>query len=112
MTILAALPTVAATPSRIRELAPARALHIAGRMTINIKMMLLSAVLAAGCSKKGSTCEDVYDHTMSHVPAEQQSKMEGKKEDALAKCEKLSPEARQCAMDASSMEDLMKCPRK
>ena len=110
MTDLAALPALAVTPSRIRGLAAARALHIAGRMTI--KMMLLSAVLAAGCSKKGSTCEDVYDHTVSLVPAELQSKMAGKKEDALAKCEKLSPEARQCAMDASSMEDLMKCPRK
>ena len=102
---------MAAAATRIRALAPARALHIAPRMTINIKMLLLSAVLATGCSKKGSTCEDVYDHTLSLVPAEMQSKMAGKKEDALAKCEKLSPEARQCAMDAASMEDLMKCPR-
>ena len=74
--------------------------------------MFLSAVLATGCSKKAATCEDVYDHTISLAPDELKSKMESNKDNAIAKCEKMSPEARTCALDASSMEDLMKCPRK
>ncbi|MEO8705257.1 MAG: hypothetical protein ABI867_34765 [Kofleriaceae bacterium] len=70
-------------------------------------------VLAAGCSKKSdSSCEAVYEHTLSLVPDGLKGSMEGKKAEALAKCEKLSPEARQCALDAAAFEDLMKCPRK
>jgi hypothetical protein len=38
-------------------------------------------------------------------------KMKEGKADGLAKCEKMKPESRQCALDAKSMEDLMKCPR-
>ncbi len=79
---------------------------------MTIKMILLSTVLATGCSKKAATCDDVYDHTVSLMPAELKSKLEGGKDDAIAKCEKASPEARQCALDASSMDELMKCPRK
>lgn len=78
---------------------------------MTIKKLILVALLSA-CSKKEATCEDVYDHTLSLVPAELKDKMSGSKEDGIKKCEKMSPEARQCAMDASSMEDLMKCPRK
>ena len=33
------------------------------------------------------------------------------KGDAIAKCEKMSPAARKCALDAKSMEELMQCPR-
>jgi hypothetical protein len=74
---------------------------------------LLAAALGGGCSKKSdSSCEAVYEHTLSLVPDGMKQSMEGKKADALAKCEKLSPEARQCALDATSLEDLMKCPRK
>ena len=34
------------------------------------------------------------------------------REKAIGKCEAASDEAKQCALDAKSMEDLMKCPRK
>ncbi len=73
---------------------------------------LVSLALAAGCSKKSGSCEEVYDHTVSLLPAEMKDQMAGQKEQAIAKCEKLSDEARKCALDASSMEDLMKCPKK
>jgi len=72
---------------------------------------LASLALAGGCSKKSGSCEDIFDHTVSLLPAEMKDKMSGQKADAIAKCEKMSPEARKCAADASSLEDLMKCPR-
>jgi hypothetical protein len=71
---------------------------------------LVSASLGA-CSKKGSECEQVFDHTLSLMPAEFKDKAAEGKDKAIAKCEKMSPEARKCALDAASMEDLMKCPR-
>jgi hypothetical protein len=77
-----------------------------------MKHIILSALVSVsllGC-KKGSPCEQVVDHTLSLMPDELKSKLP--KDDAIAKCEKLSPEARQCALDASSLEDLMKCPKK
>lgn len=78
-----------------------------------MKTICFSLLLAAtACSKKEPTCEDIYDHTLSLMPAELKDKVSGSKEDGIKKCEKMSPEARSCAMDASSMEDLMKCPRK
>jgi hypothetical protein len=75
-----------------------------------IMSSLLSLVVATGCNKS-SDCEKVLDHTLSLMPPEFKQKMESGRADALAKCEKMSPEARKCALDASSMEDLMKCPR-
>ncbi len=75
-----------------------------------ITASLLSLVLVAGC-KKAPKCEEVYDHTMSLLPDEMKAKASGSKDDAIAKCEKASPEAQQCALDAKSLEDLMKCPR-
>ena len=80
-----------------------------------MKNLLLPSILAlslvAACSKKQSSCDDVFDHTLSLVPAEMQGKLKDGKADAVAKCEKMSPEARQCALDAKSLEDLMKCPK-
>jgi hypothetical protein len=81
-----------------------------------MKMMFASILTVAaigGCSKQSdSSCEAVYEHTLSLVPDGLKGNMEGKKADAIAKCEKMSPEARRCALDASSLEDLSKCPRK
>ncbi len=78
------------------------------------KLMSLALVslfaLGTGCSKKEASCEDIVDHTISIMPAELKDKVAGDKPKAVAKCEKLSPEAKKCAMDAASMEDLMKCP--
>lgn len=76
-----------------------------------ISASLLTFALATGCSKK-SDCEAVYEHTLSLLPAEMQEQVKQQpKEKAIEKCEKGSPEARKCALDAKSMEDLMKCPR-
>ncbi|MBX3154770.1 MAG: hypothetical protein KF773_02135 [Deltaproteobacteria bacterium] len=84
--------------------------------TTILATFLALSMFATACSskKKGNpeSCEDVYEHTLSLVPSELKSKVEGDKEKAIAKCEKMSVESRQCALDASSMEDLMKCPRK
>jgi hypothetical protein len=74
-------------------------------------IILLASLLSfTGCKKSGS-CEDIYNHTKSLLPDAMKSAMDGKKDDAIAKCEKLSPQARQCALDATSLEDLMKCPK-
>jgi len=71
---------------------------------------VLSLALVAGC-KKGSQCEQVFDHTVSLLPAEMKGKLESGRADAIAKCENASPEAQKCALDASSLEELMKCPK-
>jgi len=74
---------------------------------------LVSLTLTAGCSKKsGGSCEDLFDHTVSLLPEGMKDQMAGQKDAAIAKCEKLSPEAKKCAFDATSMDDLMKCPKK
>ena len=77
------------------------------------KLMMFAFVLglAAGCSKKKASCEDIFEHTKSLAPAEMREMLEQKKASAIEKCEKMSDEAKQCAADAKSMEDLQKCPR-
>jgi hypothetical protein len=81
-----------------------------------MKTTLLASILAlalfSGCKKSDSSCEAIYDHTLSLLPDELKKSTEDHKSDAIAKCEKMSPEARQCAADAKSVEDLMKCPHK
>jgi hypothetical protein len=72
---------------------------------------LLAVSLVSGCKKKAPSCDDVVDHTLSLMPPEMQGKLKGDKADAIAKCEKMSPESRKCALDAKSLENLMKCPR-
>jgi hypothetical protein len=78
------------------------------------KMLVLSCLFAlsaaAGCSKK-SACGEVVDHTVSLMPGEMQEKMKDHRDDAIGTCEKMSAESRQCALDAKSLEDLMKCPK-
>ena len=74
-------------------------------------LLFVSFALVAGCSKK-SECEQLFDHTVSLLPAEMKDKLSGSKADAIGKCEKMSPEAKKCALDASSLEDLMKCPKR
>ena len=74
---------------------------------------ILSSILSLsliGCSKK-SDCEQIYEHTVSLLPAEMKAQVEQGKAEAIGKCEKMSPEARKCALDAQSLADLMKCPR-
>lgn len=73
---------------------------------------ILSLTLFAGCSKKSNDCEAIYEHTLSLVPKELKSQLESGKADAIAKCQKASPAARECAANAKSLDDLMKCPTK
>jgi len=77
-------------------------------------MLILSLALSVAACKSKSTCEKVYDHTLELLPDEMKSKLGGDdaKAHAIEKCEKGSDEAKQCALDAKSFEDLMKCPRK
>ena len=81
-----------------------------------MKTLIVSALaalaLTAGCSKKSGSCEEIFDHTVSLLPEGMKDQMAGQKDQAIAKCEKLSPEARKCALDATSLDDLMKCPKK
>jgi hypothetical protein len=80
-----------------------------------MKTLIVSTILAltagTGCSKKSNSCEAIYDHTITLVPAEMKAALESGKAEAIAKCEKASPESRQCAADAESLADLMKCPK-
>lgn len=96
-----------------QEVAWARALQSwRGMMKHILLSSLLSMSLLAGCKKSGgSECEQVFDHTVSLMPAEMQGKLKEGKADAIGKCEKMSPAARKCALDAKSMDDLMQCPR-
>ena len=77
------------------------------------KLVMLSfvATLAIGCSKKKPSCDDVFDHTKSLAPAEMREMFEKNRSSAIEKCGKMSDEAKQCAIDAKSMEELQKCPR-
>lgn len=70
---------------------------------------LMALSLVAGCKKKAPSCDDIFDHTVSLMPTEMQGSVKANREGALAKCEKMSPEAKQCAADAKSLEDLAKC---
>ncbi len=78
--------------------------------------IILSSLLAltlgsVGCSKGTPTsCDDIVDHTASFMPDELKEQVLKDKAKAVAKCEKLSPEAKKCAAEASSVDDLMKCP--
>ena len=76
-----------------------------------LMMFAFVAALAAACSKEKPSCEAVFDHTKSLAPAEMREMFENNKASALEKCAKLSDEAKQCAMDAKTMEALQKCPR-
>jgi hypothetical protein len=76
-----------------------------------VSILLSLTVTTTACSKKSNSCDAVVDHTLTLLPNEMKSMVAGDKASAIAKCEKMSPEARQCAADASSLEDLMKCPK-
>jgi len=75
--------------------------------SIAVALALLSTT---ACSKKTPSCADVFEHTKSLMP-EMAEKLDKQKDAALAKCEKLSDDAKSCAMNASSIEELQKCPR-
>ncbi len=77
--------------------------------------IIMSALLAltlgsVGCSKKSTSCEALIEHTADIVPAEMKDSVLKDKDKAIAKCEKMSDAAKQCAADANNMDDLMKCP--
>lgn len=78
-----------------------------------LMMFAFAATLATtACSKdKTPSCEDVFNHTKKLAPAELQDMMEKSRAQAIEKCGKLSAEAKQCAMKASTLEELQKCPR-
>lgn len=75
-----------------------------------LMMLAFALTLATACSKKTASCEDIFEHTKSLAPAELKEMLEKGKEKSIKKCEKMSDEAKRCAMDAKTMEDLQKCP--
>jgi hypothetical protein len=76
-----------------------------------VATILALTTMTTACSKKSNSCDAIVDHTLTLLPNEMKSMVAGDKASAVAKCEKMSPEARQCAADANSLEDLMKCPK-
>jgi len=64
---------------------------------------------ATGCGKKTASCDDVFEHTMELVPKDMRDLMDSGKDSALAKCEQLTVEQRQCIMDADTLLDLAAC---
>jgi hypothetical protein len=76
----------------------------------NVICSLLFVAAATGCSK-GSDCDKIFDKTLSWVPAEMQDQVKEHKDEAIAKCEKMSPEAKECAANATSMAELRKCAK-
>jgi hypothetical protein len=80
--------------------------------TIILSSVLALSLLTAACGDDDdASCAKVVDHTISLVPEEFKSQM-GDKKEMIEKCEKEStPEARECALKAKTMEDLMQCPR-
>lgn len=77
----------------------------------HLMMLAFVTAFAAGCSKKTPSCEELYEHTKSLAPPEMREMMDKQKDKAIEKCSKMSDEAKKCAADAKSMEDLQKCPR-
>ena len=81
-------------------------------MKTMMKLACVFALIASvGCSKGKPSCEEVFAHTKSLAPAEMRDLFEQNKQDAIAKCEKMSDEAKSCAMKAKTLEELQKCPR-
>jgi hypothetical protein len=78
---------------------------------IIITSLLALTLGSVGCSKKSTSCDALVQHTADIVP-EMKEQIEKDKDKAIAKCEKMSDEAKQCAADANNMEELMKCPHK
>jgi len=78
-----------------------------------LMMIAFAATLATttACSKKTPSCEDLFEHTKSIAPPEMREMIEKGKDKAIEKCGKMSNEAKQCAADAKSMQDLQNCPR-
>ena len=77
-------------------------------------MFVLACALSLstlGCSKKQPSCDEVFEHTLSLAPADMRDMFEKKKDSAIEKCSKMSDEAKRCAMEAKSMEEVQKCPR-
>ena len=79
-----------------------------------MKKLILIALLGITACKSKSKCDQVVDHTLELMPDEYKKGMDSGpgRDKAIGKCEAASDEAKQCALDAKSMEDLMKCPRK
>ena len=72
---------------------------------IRIAIALSLSVFAAACGK-GSSCDDVVDHIEKvsgfKIPDEARS-------GALAKCDKMTAEQRDCALKASDLASLQAC---
>jgi len=79
-----------------------------------MKNLILIALLGMAACKSKSKCDQVVDHTLELMPDDFKKGMDtdAGREKAIGKCEAASDEAKQCALDAKSMDDLMKCPRK
>jgi len=67
---------------------------------------------ATGCGKKDASCDKVFEHTMELAPKEMRDLMLSGKDGAMAKCEKLTVEQRECIMDADNLLDLAACKHK
>lgn len=76
-------------------------------------LLVASLSITAACGKKQSAenCNDVVDHTLSIFPDEIKEKINKDRDKAIAKCEKLPVEKRQCILDAKDMAGVMACDK-
>ena len=73
-------------------------------------LVFVLVVATTACKGNSTDCDKLFDKTVSLAPEGFRDKLQAKKAESIAKCEKMSPEARQCAADASTLEELQKCP--
>jgi hypothetical protein len=77
--------------------------RIASSFVTTLALVFLSTT---GCSKGGNQCEQVVAHVNEITKAQMPDEAKAK---AVAKCEKQPEAAQQCALKASSIEELMAC---
>ncbi|MBS1118705.1 MAG: hypothetical protein H6Q90_933 [Deltaproteobacteria bacterium] len=74
-------------------------------------LLALALTSSAACSKKQASCDNVFEHIKSLTPEGMRDMLEQGKAGALAKCEAMSSEQRQCALDAKTIEELQACKK-
>ncbi len=78
---------------------------------IQYSLVALALSSSAACSKKSASCEDVFEHIKSLTPEGMREMLEQNKAAGIAKCETMSAEQRQCAMDATTIQALQACKK-
>ena len=85
-------------------------------MKINLFFGSVLAITLAsapvGCKKNEASCDAVFDHIKSLTPEGMREMLDKNKDAALAQCEAMPAETRQCALAAKTIEELQACKKK